>query len=156
MTLTAIIVLIILGILLLLVEFLVIPGITIAGIGGILLIGTGIYFGYDSYGTTYGHIIMLCTLVVLVIIIAFSLRSGTWNKIMLKAKIDGKMNVIKEQDLSIGEIGKSITRLAPIGKALFKDIEYEAKTNGEFVDQNSEIEIIKILSNQIIVKLKSN
>ena len=59
MTLTTIIILIILGVVLLLLEFLVIPGTTIAGIGGILLIAIAVYYGYEVYGTKTGHIAFL-------------------------------------------------------------------------------------------------
>ncbi len=154
MALSAIIILILLGVLLLLLEFLVIPGTTIAGIGGVILIAIGVYFGYKEYGTSYGHVLLLSTIVIVVILIIFALRTGTWNKLMLKAEIDSKVNVIEKEDIKIGEIGKTITRLAPIGKAEFGNEEYEVKTNGEFIDQNEEVEIIKILSNQLIVKLK--
>ena len=42
MTIFAIILLILLGLLLLLIEFVIIPGVTIAGIGGFLLLGTSV------------------------------------------------------------------------------------------------------------------
>lgn len=155
MTLTAIVILILLGVLLLLLEFLVLPGTTIAGIGGILLIAVAVYYGYDIYGNKTGHIILFSTIVTVIVLILFSLRSETWNKLTLKSEIKGKVNVIDEDQIKAGEIGKTITRLAPIGKAVFSDEEYEVKTNGEFIDHNRNVEIIKVLSNQIIVKLKS-
>ena len=51
MTLTAIILLIVLGIFLFLVEFLLVPGVTIAGIAGFILLVGGIWVAYDSLGT---------------------------------------------------------------------------------------------------------
>ena len=156
MTITAIVILVLLGILLLILEFLVIPGTTIAGIGGIILIAAAVYFGYDVYGTKTGHIILFSTIVTIVLLVIFSLRLGTWNKLMLKSEIKGKVNVIDENQIKVGEIGKTITRLAPIGKAVFGDEEYEVKSNGEFIDHNKNVEILKILSNQLIVKLKTN
>ena len=49
MEVLAIILLIFFGIVLLLLEFLVIPGTTIAGIGGILLMAGGVYMSYNIY-----------------------------------------------------------------------------------------------------------
>ena len=51
MTVTAILVLIALGVLLFLVEFLVVPGVTVAGIAGTLLVMGGVYLGYYFHGT---------------------------------------------------------------------------------------------------------
>jgi membrane-bound ClpP family serine protease len=50
-----IIALIVLGLFLLVVEFFMIPGITIAGIGGFLIIIYSVYSAYTNYGTTAGH-----------------------------------------------------------------------------------------------------
>jgi membrane-bound ClpP family serine protease len=54
--------------------------------------------------------------------------------------------------LSPGDRGKSISRLAPMGKALINNEYYEVSTNGEFVDENQPIEVIKIEGSRVLVK----
>ena len=63
MTIFIIVLLIVLGIGLLLLEFLVIPGVTVAALGGVLMIGGGIYLSYDHYGSSIGHMTVLGTLI---------------------------------------------------------------------------------------------
>jgi membrane-bound ClpP family serine protease len=149
----AIALLILLGILLLLIEFLIIPGVTIAGIGGFLLIAGGVFSAYRSHGTKFGNITLAITVLVLVIIFSFALRSKTWKKIALNNKINSSVdNIKKEERFTVGERGKTITRLAPIGKAMFNNKIVEAKSLSGYIDENTEVEIIKIQNTNVIVK----
>lgn len=155
MTALAIVLLIVFGILLILLEFLVVPGITIAGIGGLLLLGGGVYMSYNTYGSTIGSYTLLATFIILLIILYYSLRSKTWNKLMLNKSIDSHVEEVEEEKIKKGDIGVTITRLAPIGKVSVNDVEVEGKSIDKFIDQDTEIEVIKVLKNQIIVKLKN-
>jgi membrane-bound ClpP family serine protease len=149
----AIALLILLGILLLLIEFLIIPGVTIAGIGGFILIAAGIFSAYRLHGTKFGNITVAITVLVLIIIFSFVLRSRTWKRIALNTKISGSVdNIKKERKFTVGEKGKTITRLAPIGKAIFNDRIIEAKSLSGYIDENTEVEIIKIQNTNVIVK----
>ena len=155
MSIFAISLIIFLGILLVLVEFLVIPGVTVAGIGGFLLIGGGIYSGYHFHDMRTGNIILLVSIGVMLVAFILALKVKTWQKMGLKATIDGKVNTLEEDLLKVGDTGKTISRLAPMGKAMFKNKLFEVKTEGSFVDQNKEITIIRISKNQIIVEPKN-
>ena len=150
---TGVFLLILLGIFLFLVEFLLIPGITIAGIGGIILIGSGIYLAFVNHGVTMGLITLGLTLLVSVIVIAISLRSRTWKKVMLDTKIDGTSHeALAEGSISPGDKGESMTRLNPIGKVRVNDIVIEAKSITGYVDPHTEIEVVKLSGTQLIVK----
>ena len=149
----AIALLILLGILLLLIEFLIIPGVTIAGIGGFLLIGGGVFSAYHWYGVKYGNITLAVTILVLIIIFFFAFRTRTWKKIALETKIESSTeNIKKEGKFAVGERGKTITRLAPIGKAMFSDKIIEAKSLSGYINENTEVEITKIQNTNVIVK----
>ena len=148
-----IILLIILGILLFLIEFLLIPGITIAGIGGAVLTLAGVYLAFDKFGTQVGVIVLLFTLVSSLVIFAFSLREKTWKKAMLNTNIDS--NVAEDLGLDyihVGDKGETIGRLAPMGKIRVNDHAYEAKSMSGYIDPHTPIEIMKIHGSQIIVK----
>src|SRR6056297_1380360 len=86
-------ILILLGILLFLIEFLVIPGATIAGIGGLLLMASGVYLAFENFNSQVGFIVLIATLVSSVVILVIALRSRTWKGVMLSDKIDGKVNI---------------------------------------------------------------
>lgn len=151
MSLFLIILLIIIGLSLIVLEIIVIPG-AIAGIIGLLIIAFAIWESFDVFGNTTGYITLFSTLFVTAIALYFTLKSKTWNRISLKSTIDSKVNMLKENELNVGDEGKSISRLAPSGKAIFNDEFYEVHTNSEFIDQNQHIIITKIDHNKIIVK----
>ena len=154
-----IIFLIILGILLFLVEFLIVPGITIAGIGGAISIIIGVVLAFYYEGPTTGLIVLISTAVLIGLSAVFMLKAGTWKKLMLNKAIDSKVDFVRmdEGRIKIGDKGKTITRLNPMGKVMVGNDYYEAKAMDKLIDQNTEVEIVKIESNKIIVKpLNSN
>jgi len=152
MSLTAIIFLILLGIILFYVEFLIVPGFTITGIGGAIAIIVGVYFGYKEYGTPAGHYILAITAAISVLSIYIMLRSGTWNKIALKTQIESKSSSSLESEVNIGDSGETITRLNPYGKVLIGDKFYEAKSIDKYIDPKIKVEVKKIEGSHLIVK----
>ncbi|PLW97162.1 MAG: hypothetical protein C0593_09245, partial [Marinilabiliales bacterium] len=70
----------------------------------------------------------------------------------LNNSISGKVNVIDEQAVKVGDNGVPVGRLAPMGKAEINGNYYEVKTQGDFLDQNTPVEVIKIEFNTIYVK----
>ena len=148
-----IILLITLGILLFLIEFLLIPGITIAGIGGALLTLAGIYLAFSNFGQQTGLIVLVCTLIITIVIFAFSLRARTWRKVMLTTNIDGKINEMPDDTkIKPGDKGIAITRLAPMGTVKVNDLVFEVKSVSGYVDPKTEIEVVKVTPSQILVK----
>ena len=73
---------------------------------------------------------------------------------MLKSEIDSKVNVIDMEKIKVGDTGKTVSRLVPAGKAIINGDFYEVRTTGEFLDQDTEIEIEKIEANKIFIKPK--
>jgi membrane-bound ClpP family serine protease len=155
MTILAIILLILLGILLLIVELLVIPGSIVAATGGVFLLGGGIYLSYHVYGSIWGHITLISTIVLIILTLVLSLKSKTWKNLMLHTSIDSKIETFDENQISVGDIGITISRLAPMGKVFIKNNYVEAKSINTFIDQGKEIVVSQILNSQIIVKLKN-
>jgi membrane-bound ClpP family serine protease len=152
MVVLGIILLIVFGIMLLLLEFFVVPGITIAGIVGFLLLGGGVFLAYDSYDALVGHFILAAVLIVVIITLVYAFRAKTWKKMSLNTKINSKVLDLQGKNIKPGDKGTSITRLAPMGKVLVNDITIEAKSIGPFIDENTEIEIIKVLNTNVVVK----
>jgi len=153
MSWTIIIVLIIVGLIFLVLEVVVIPGTTVVGFLGFILMVIGVWQTYVVYGSTAGHIVVGVTVLLTLVILRFALRSKTWNRVMLKANSDGKANVIREGSIKVGDIGKSVSRLVPTGKAIFNNEFYEVCSSGEFIDPENEIVVTKIEHNKIFVKI---
>jgi membrane-bound ClpP family serine protease len=148
-----IIILIVLGILLFVIEFLLIPGVTIAGIGGLVLTVFGVYKAFNDFGTTTGVWVLIGTLLLSVFVIAMSLRARTWNRLMLKTEIDGTVDTALTVDqIKAGDRGKTVTRLAPMGKIVVNDYVREAKSVEGFIDEHSDIEVVAVEGTRISVK----
>ena len=153
MSILAIILLIVLGIFLFIVEFLLVPGVTIAGIGGAVLMAAAVYFAYTTHGNTVGNYTLVATLLLTVGGGAYVLRAKTWKRLMLNRNLDGKVEVGLEEDkISIGDRGESITRMNPVGKVLVNGLVVEGKSQSGFLDQHTPVEVIKVLNTQVIVK----
>jgi membrane-bound ClpP family serine protease len=149
----AVILLILLGILLFLIEFLLIPGITIAWVGGAVMTISGVYLAFVKFGTQTGVLALVFTLVASLVLFAFSLRAKTWKRAMLNTNIES--NVSDEMGLEHiheGDKGETIGRLAPMGMVRVNGRSYEAKSMAGYVDPRTNIEVIKINGSQIIVK----
>ena len=96
---------------------------------------------------------LVIILVVLIVGTVFFFRYKTWKPLMLKTEIDSKVNVL-DQNITVGMEGKTVSRLAPAGKAIFENIMEEVFSQNDFIDENQQVVITKIEGNKIIVKLK--
>lgn len=155
MNIAVIILLILLGIALLVLELLVVPG----GILGILafgMMGFGVFEVYKLYGTTAGHISAVTTLISTTLIVYYSLKSGAWKRLALKDELDGKMNTIDEDLVKVGAGGITISELRPMGNALFGDEKYEVSSEGGIIAAHTPIEVYKIEDNKIYVRKTEN
>ncbi|MFU8844287.1 MAG: NfeD family protein [Bacteroidales bacterium] len=155
MTWTIIAILLIVGFLFLLIEILVLPGTGISGIIGLALIAIGIWQAFAVYGVKAGTITLVVSVVLSVVSLSIALKSDTWKRASLSSRIDSRVNEVETDKVKVGDSGKTISRLAPMGKALINGIYWEVRSNGSLIDEGSEIEVIKIENNRIIVKLKT-
>ncbi len=155
MSLTGIIILILLGIFLLLVEFFLLPGVTVAGIGGFILIGVGIFLSYKYHGNTKATYVLIGTFIFTVLILFISFRAGTWKRLSLSDNITGKMESFEKDSIHPGDEGETVTRLAPMGKVLVKDKVVEAKSTEGLIDEHKKVIVTKVLNTNINVKPKN-
>ncbi len=149
--LTPVIIFLILGIILFLVEIFLIPGISVAGIGGLLSTGVAIFLAFQI-SFLFGILALLFGLILLGLLVWLVYYSKTLDKISLKTNIDATVEKADEKnEIKVGDVGISLSRLAPMGKVKINDIVIEAKTEGEFLDENTKITVLKVFSNNILV-----
>jgi membrane-bound ClpP family serine protease len=96
---------------------------------------------------------LIAILVVLIGVTILFFRYKTWKPLMLKTEIDSRVNV-PDQIIAAGMEGKTLSRLAPAGKAIFENITEEVFSQNDFIDENQPVIITKIEGSKIIVKLK--
>jgi membrane-bound ClpP family serine protease len=152
MEIITIILLILLGVVLLLVEFLLIPGISIAGIGCLLSFGASVFFAFKYFGNLIGFIVLLSILIIVPLFIYFLFKGKAMKPMMLNTDIDGKVKNVEEGQIQPGDEGITIGRLAPAGKAKINGITLEVRSNGQFIDQQTKIKVLKIEGNSVYVE----
>lgn len=147
-----IITLVLLGILMILVEFLITPGMGFAGIIGLASFIGACVFAFVREGTTTGTIVTAVVVLIVAVLFIFMLRSKTWKRLEQKEEIDTRVNRESEK-VRVGEHGVTISRLAPSGNVRFTHTSCEAKSyGGLLIDQQTEVEVISIEDNEITVK----
>lgn len=152
MTLTLVILFILIGLFLIWLEFFIVPGITVAGIGGIILILGGVFFAYSNAGQTTGHIVLLSTFILMTVMLMISFRGKTWKKTVLETNIDGVVEGVDKTKVKVGDKGMTISRLAPMGKVMINGEIMEAKSKLGLVDENVDVVVLEIYSTNVMVE----
>jgi membrane-bound ClpP family serine protease len=147
-----IIFLIVAGLLLIIAELIFVPGTTFVGVIGLLLTIVGIFIVFNDYGDTAGYWTTAGTAAVTVIGIIYSFKSKSWDRFSLKTSIQSKVNDEDIFTFQVGEKGKTVSDLKPIGKAEIFGKIYEVRSKGEWIGAGEEIKITKIDSKRIFVE----
>ena len=141
--------LMVVAIVLILLEIFMLPGITVAGVGGFLFAAGGLFYAYSV------NVTLAVSSLVFAASFIWLLRSKSFNRVALKTDIDSKL--VSSRDLGIvpGDEGLTLSRLAPIGKARINGITVEAKSMDELIDENTPVEVIRVDGYNVIVKIKN-
>ncbi len=152
MEIVVVLILLLVAVGLLLVEMFLIPGISIAGIGGLLFLGGAVYYAYAFISPEAGHLTLVAAFVMMTVAIVIFVRSKALEKMSLKTEIDGKNDPLQGIELKVGDKGTTISRLAPMGKIRVNGHIVEAKAMDDFIDQEENVVIIKVQSTNVLVE----
>ena len=133
-------------------EIFLIPGMGFAGIFGFLSLAASVTMAYVYISPLAGHITLCAASVIAAICIVVFLRGKTLEKMALKTDIAGKVDLLSGLDVKVGDVVKTCSRLAPMGKVRIGSTEVEAKSMGEFIDPEKPVSIEKIEGNIVLVK----
>lgn len=140
------------GLSLIIVELVFIPGTTVVGLLGVIFAVVGILISYNHFGSDIGFYILMGTLVATIGAMFYSFRSGAWSKFSLKSSIDSRVNEGETGVLQVGEEGVTLSVLRPIGKADFGGRVFEVKTSGGYLEQGQRVRITQLQPSQIVVE----
>ena len=149
-----IIILIIVGLLLLLVETLLLPGFAVTGILGIASMGAACWLAFTRLGNTAGIIITIICILLAAALLVWVLRSSTWKKATLETNIDAKVDVnADKKGIEVGSKGVAETRLAPMGMVRFEDgTKAEVSSADGFLDPGCPVVVSAIEGEKIFIK----
>ena len=148
----SIISLIIIGLALIVVELIFIPGTTIVGILGLICVMAGLVMTFNNYGNSVGWAVTGSTAIVSAGVFIYSFRSGAWNRFALKQSMDSKVNESKPLIVEVGDEGVALSTLRPMGKGEIRNQVMEVTSLGELVEADTAIRVIKIDKRKIIVE----
>lgn len=147
--------LLLLGLFLLLLELLVVPGVTVVGIAGLLFLTAGVWVTFATYGNLAGAVVLsLVTLLALLSLIV-SFRSKFWKKFELEGVISSKAKGEDANELDpvhLGEIGIAISALRPTGMVRFGSKQKEVECIDGMLAAGKQVEVAQLSERKIYVK----
>ena len=153
MTMFYIVILIFFGLLFLVSELVLLPGVSIGAILTLVCYGSSVYLAFRDFGPVTGTVVILVILVLSVIATVVSLRAKTWQRFSLKQEIrSSSMPVIPAEELQVGDRGVTLSRLSPMGKVEIGGRSFESKSLGTYVDPRTEVEVVGFENASVIVK----
>lgn len=149
-----VILLVFFGVLFLIAEIVLLPGISIGGILALVCYGSSIYMAFRDYGPLTGILVTLTILVLSVVATIISLRAKTWQRFSLKQRIESSsMRTPEEDHVRVGDLGVTLSRLSPMGKVEIGGRIYEAKSLDRYVDPRTDIEVVGFENFNVIVRV---
>lgn len=152
MTILYIVLLIIAAVLFFLVEFFIIPGISIASFAAFVCLIIANYLAYINLGTSGFIITLVVSFVACIVAIIVFMRSRTLDRISLKKSIDSSVENLKSTSIQVGDTGTTTTRLALIGYADMNGKIVEVTSSDGFLNAKTPIVVERITEGTIYVK----
>ena len=144
--------LLIIGLILLLVEILFIPGTTVVGIIGLGVSAAGVAYAFLAFDSEVALSITALAAVLNLVAVWYGFSSGVWKRFSLKSSLKGGAFDGRTDGFLVGMTGKAVSDIKPFGKAAFGDQILEVKSEDGFIEVGKEISISKIENNKIVVK----
>ncbi len=141
-----------LGILFLIAELILLPGVSVGALLAIGCYGSSIYLAFRDYGMAGGIITTLIIAIVSLAATAICLRAKTWQRFSLKQEIGSSSSELPSSEVKTGDRGITLSRLAPMGKVSVNGKIWEAKSLDAFIDQQCDIEVVGFENFSIIVR----
>ena len=144
--------LVLLGVFFLVLELIFLPGVTLGTILSVVSYGAAIYLGFDRLGVVGGFVTLFVVVALSLVATVFSLRAKTWQRLALNDKIESQSSPNPNTQVSVGDKGIALSRLSPMGKVKIGNEVYEAKSDGTYIDQRSEVEVVGFDNFAVVVK----
>ena len=148
-----IILLIFFGLLFLVAELVLLPGVSIGALLSMVCYGSSIYLAFRDHGTATGIWVVVAILVLSLIAVVISLRAKTWQRFSLRQESrSSSMPVTPAEELKVGDRGTTVSRLSPMGKVEIGGKTYEAKSQGPYVDPQRAVEVVGFENFSVVVR----
>lgn len=144
------------GMILLALEFFVVPGFGITGLGGIILVVASLFLTFNNpvagmYAVSFALVI---SVVATIILFRYFGKSKLWNRIALNTTQDKESGYLAPNSRIdfLDQEGVTISILRPAGTALINGERVDVITEGSYIDKGIKIKVVKIEGNKVIVR----
>ncbi len=139
-----------LGIVLIILEIFLIPGITVFGFLGGAMMLAGVIYAYVEIDSTTGHITLLVSSVSLLVMFYLAYQLIRQGKVGLMNVISGQVTNSTHQ-VSVGDIGESQSVLRPVGIVRINEKRLEAVSIGDYIEEGRMVAVKKLEEGKIYV-----
>jgi membrane-bound serine protease (ClpP class) len=152
------------GVVLLAVEAFVLPGITVAGIAGIVALVAGLGMTLVGAGATISIVISALGRVAISILLAMAgalalfrvlPRLPFGRRLVLDTGMEADLGYVSTPDSDRGWLGRTGTALSPLRPAGIADIagaRVDVVSDGGFIDAGAAIEVTRVDGNRVVVR----
>ncbi len=147
-----IIVLVIIGVILILLELFLFMGSIKIGLAGLVVLLIGIFMIYGEYGTYAGNLALGISTVGGLLLTMIAFRFMSRREVGLMEVIDGKVNVVDQLKVKVGDTAEAFGDLKLGGRIKIGEEIFDAESIGDFIDDGTKVMITKVTGNQIFVK----
>jgi membrane-bound serine protease (ClpP class) len=155
----------VLGLIMMLVEILIIPGFGLAGVGAIILLSAGVYLSWIKLSMAWAIGATLASISSIAMTIVFLRKSGLPSIMVLNRRVgesapppaagdqaQGGRQKDSADAVSVGQTGLAASDLRPAGIANFQGHRLNVLTEGNYLRKNTRVKIIRIEGNRIFVE----
>ncbi|HWR42674.1 NfeD family protein [Sporomusa sp.] len=132
------------------------PGVGIFGISGIIAIFASLFLTLGANAAAINLLaISLLVAIVLFLALAKSLPSSKlWARLILKDAETKNAGFSSSQDYSLylGKTGITTTGLRPAGALMIDGVQLDVVSEGQFIEPNTLVKVVKITGNRIVVR----
>ncbi|MGL5786522.1 MAG: NfeD family protein [Bacteroidales bacterium] len=140
-----------LSIILFLAEIFILPGITVAGISGVVIAAAGLAYAWIAFGLPGLITAIFAGVILFVILFYICLKSKMFDKLALRKN---SSSTIRDKEIRIihpGDEVITVSRLNPMGRIVKENEFFEAKSESGFIDEGQTMYVTGIQGNTVIV-----
>ena len=131
-------------------ELFLVPGFSVPGIGGLLLIGYGIFRASLEYGFTGASIAFAGGVGATILFIRIALHSRAIRVFGLEYSQQRPTENKFRTELP-GKTGHAITTLRPAGTAMIDGVRVDVVTDGEFLPADTKVTVLAVEGMRVVV-----
>ncbi|NPV26854.1 MAG: nodulation protein NfeD [Firmicutes bacterium] len=145
------------GVILLLLEILVIPGVGITGLAGVVAIVASIFLAAGSATEALFSlgVALVGTLVVLIVGWCVMKKRNLWSRLILGTRQENAAGYVaprRELSQYLGKTGVTLSILRPAGVAEIEGVRLDVVTEGGFIPPKTSVRVVQVEGTRVVVR----